>query len=48
VNDARFRDTVWDTSEFYEEDEFANWLKPLADSDAETFVLALWGLLSVV
>ncbi|NNE46160.1 MAG: hypothetical protein HKN37_05820 [Rhodothermales bacterium] len=24
VNDACFRDTVWDTSEFYEEGEIAN------------------------
>ena len=32
VNDARFRDTVWDTSEFYEEGEIANSLKLLADA----------------
>jgi hypothetical protein len=24
VNDARFRDTIWDTRDFYEEDEIAN------------------------
>ncbi len=29
----RFRDTVWDTSEFYEEDEFANSLRLLADTE---------------
>ncbi len=28
----RFRDTVWDTSEFYEEGETANSLKLLADA----------------
>jgi hypothetical protein len=32
VNDARLRDTVWDTSEFYEEGEIANSLKLLADA----------------
>jgi hypothetical protein len=31
VNDARFRDTVWDTAEFYEEGEIANSLKPLEE-----------------
>ena len=32
VNDARFRDTVWDTGEFYEKDEISNSLKFLADA----------------
>ena len=32
MNDARFRDTVWDTRDFYEKDEISNSLKPLADA----------------
>ncbi len=33
VNDARFRDTIWDTRDFYEEDEIANSLKSFADAE---------------
>ena len=33
VNDARFRDTIWDTRDFYEEGEIANSLKCLADAE---------------
>ena len=32
VNDARFRDTIWDTRDFYEEDEIANLSKSSADT----------------
>ncbi|NND28930.1 MAG: hypothetical protein HKN97_10100 [Myxococcales bacterium] len=28
VNDARFRDTIWDTRDFYEQDEIANYRNP--------------------